>query len=261
MARGNWAMDTEEGHTRLPDLVPAIIERLPVILAEVRELLTEQQPDYAEFLAGDFEEILSASEGFIARLVGLAERDPSTIAPQLATGVEQALFEEIGRLHYQQQRELTPLLAAYRTGAAVAWRHVSDTALRLGVATETFAGLAAVVFTAVDQLSSASLRGYVGAQTTAGYDRQRLRDELAEQLLSDRSDTGPNGRLLPAAAARSDAGRDRAGPAGSRTAQATGDRAARGQGRGRRHCAVAPATGQYGFRRARRTAAAGRRAG
>lgn len=69
---------------------------------------------------------------------------------------------------------------------------MSDTALRLGVPTETFAGLAAVVFAAVDQLSSASLRGYVGAQTTAGYDRQRLRDELAEQLLSDlsnRSDT------------------------------------------------------------------------
>ena len=198
MARGDWAMDTEEDHTRLPDLVPAIIERLPVILAEVRELLTEQQPDYAEFLAGDFEEILSASEGFIARLVGLAERDPSTIAPQLATGVEQSLFEEIGRLHYQQQRELTPLLAAYRTGAAVAWRHVSDTALRLGVATETFAGLAAVVFTAVDQMSSASWRGYVGAQTTAGYDRQRLRDELAEQLLSDRSDPA----VVKAAAAR-----------------------------------------------------------
>ena len=87
---------------QLHDLVPAIVARLPAILAEVRELLAEQQSDYAEFLAGDFNEILGASEGFISRLVGLAQRDPSTIAPQLASGIEQALFEEIGRIHYQQ---------------------------------------------------------------------------------------------------------------------------------------------------------------
>ncbi|MGB6227163.1 MAG: PucR family transcriptional regulator, partial [Pseudonocardiaceae bacterium] len=181
-------MGAEENDLQLHDLVPAIVRRLPLVLAEVRELLAETQPDYAGFLAGDFDEILGASEGFVARLVGLAQRDPSTIAPQLASGIEQALFEEIGRIHYQQQRDISPLLAAYRTGAAVAWRHVSDTALRLGVPTETFAGLAAVVFAAVDQLSSASLRGYVEAQTLAEHARERQRDELAELLLSDRCD-------------------------------------------------------------------------
>jgi hypothetical protein len=191
-------MSTEENDIRLHDLVPAIVARLPAILAEVRELLAEQQPEYAGFLAGDFDEILGASEGFIARLVGLAERDPSTIAPHLASGVEQALFEEIGRIHYQLQRNIGPLLAAYRTGAGVAWRHVSDTALRLGVPTETLAGLAAVLFAAVDQLSSASLRGYLEAQTLAEHTRERLRDELAELLLSDRCDMA----AVRAAAAR-----------------------------------------------------------
>jgi hypothetical protein len=187
MIRG-LAMGPEDEHIRLHNLVPAIMERLPTILAEVRELLAGQQSDYAEFLAQDFDEILGAAEGFIARLVGQAERDPSTITLQLASGVEQALFEEIGRIHYQQQREITPLLAAYRTGAAVAWRHVASTALQLGVPAETFAGLAAAVFAAVDQLSSASWRGYVRAQESAGVARERLRDELAELLLSDRSD-------------------------------------------------------------------------
>jgi hypothetical protein len=187
MIRG-LAMGPEDEHIRLHNLVPAIMERLPTILAEVRELLAGQQSDYAEFLAQDFDEILGAAEGFIARLVGQAERDPPTIPLQLASGVEQALFEEIGRIHYQQQREITPLLAAYRTGAAVAWRHVASTALQLGVPAETFAGLAAAVFAAVDQLSSASWRGYVRAQESAGVARERLRDELAELLLSDRSD-------------------------------------------------------------------------
>ncbi|MGH3847229.1 MAG: PucR family transcriptional regulator [Pseudonocardiaceae bacterium] len=107
----------------------------------------------------------------------------------MASGVEQALFEEIGRIHYQQQRDLTPLLTAYRTGAGVAWRHVSEAALTLGVPAEMFARLGAAVFAAVDQLSSASWRGYVRAQDTAGIARERLRDELAALLLSDRSDT------------------------------------------------------------------------
>src|SRR5262249_59429744 len=102
---------------QLDDLVPVILDRLPIILAEVRELLAEQQPDYAGFLTEDFAEVLVAAEGFIARLVRLAERDPSAITPQLASGVEQAIFEEIGRLHYEKRQDVTHLLAAYRTGA------------------------------------------------------------------------------------------------------------------------------------------------
>jgi PucR C-terminal helix-turn-helix domain/GGDEF-like domain len=177
------------GQIQLDELVPAILDRLPVILAEVRELLAEQQPDYAGFLTEDFAEVLVAAEGFIARLVRLAERDPSTIAPLLASGVEQAIFEEIGRLHYEGHHDVTHLLAAYRTGAAVAWRHVSETALQLGVPVKTIAGLAAVIFAAVEQLSSSSLRGYVRAQANAEHAREQLRNELAELLLSDRCDT------------------------------------------------------------------------
>jgi hypothetical protein len=185
-------------HIQLDDLVPAILDRLPIILAEVRELLAEQHPDYAGFLTEDFAEVLVAAKGFIARLVRLAERDPSTIAPQLASGVEQVIFEEIGRIHYEGRHDVTHLLAAYRTGAAVAWRHVSQTALALGFPVETIAGLAAVIFAAMEQLSSSSLRGYVRAQTNSEHAHERHRDELAELLLSDRCDT----TAVRAAAAR-----------------------------------------------------------
>lgn len=181
-------MHAEGEHLRLHELVPAIIERLPAILAEVGELLTEQHPDYAGFLADEFDEVLAAAEGFIARLVGLAQGDPLSMAPELESGVEQTLFEEIGRLHCRRQQDVTKLLAAYRSGAVVAWRHVADTALRIGIPAGAFAGLAAAVFTAVDELSSASLRGYVQEQSSTGYTRERLRAELAGLLLSDRSD-------------------------------------------------------------------------
>jgi hypothetical protein len=197
--KGNPSHATADNRIHMRELIPAIVDRPPVILVEVGELLAEQQPDYAGFLAGDFEEILDASEEFITRLIGLALRDPSTSAPQLASGIELALLEQIGRIRYQQRREISRLLAAYRTGAAVAWRYVSDTALRLGVPAEMFAGLAAVIFAAVDQLSSASLRCYAHAQTTnAGQARERLREKFSELLLSDRCDT----TTIRAAAAR-----------------------------------------------------------
>jgi hypothetical protein len=197
-AEGTLGMQAADNPIQVCELVPPIVGRLPAILAEVHELLVEQQPDYAAFLAEGMGEVLGAAEGFIARLIGLADRDPWTMAPQLASTVEHALFEEIGRIHYQQQRDLTPLLAAYRTGATVAWRHVADTALQLGVPAEAFAGLATVVFAAVEQLSSASLHGYIRAQASEGHAREQLREELAELLLSDCSDPA----AVRAAAAR-----------------------------------------------------------
>ena len=73
-------------------------------------------------------------------------------------------------------------------GARVAWHHVSRAALELGVEPEALAALAEAVFIFVDQLSSASARGYVLEQSEAAGARERLRDELVELLLSDRSD-------------------------------------------------------------------------
>lgn len=186
-------------HSRLADIVPAIIDRLPVILAEVRELLADEHPDYASFLAQEFDDVVASAESFASRLVGLAERTANE-AFRNEAGLEQTLFEEIGREHYRQGQDLSGLLAAYRAGAAVAWRHVAQVALRLGASSESLAGLASTVFTAVDQLSGASLRGYAQEQSESALARERLREELADLLLSDRSDTA----AVRAAAARAD---------------------------------------------------------
>jgi hypothetical protein len=185
-----------EADSRLADIVPAIIDRLPVILAEVRELLAEQHPDYAGFLAEEFDDVVTAARGFAGRLVGLAaQSQDGTI---LEAGLEQTLFEEIGRAHFQHGQDLGGLLAAYRAGAAVAWRHVAQVALGLGVCSEAFAALASTVFTAVDQLSAASLRGFADQQAESALAQDRMRDELARLLLSDRSDS----TAIRAAAAR-----------------------------------------------------------
>jgi hypothetical protein len=56
------------------------------------------------------------------------------------------------------------------------------------------------VFAAVDQLSAASLRGYAQEQSESALVHDRLREELAQLLLSDRSDSV----VIRAAAARAD---------------------------------------------------------
>ncbi|MDQ7905768.1 helix-turn-helix domain-containing protein [Phytohabitans sp. ZYX-F-186] len=179
------------GDASLEALVPALIGRLPHLLDEVRRLLTADWPDYAQFLAEEQTEVEAAAEGFIRWLVEFAEQylsePPGDLIPTPSTPV--ALFEEIGRVQWREGRDLSALLSAYQLGARVAWHEVSSTALQTGVAPTALAALAEAVFAYVDRLSSASARGYVAEQSEAAADRERLRDDLVELLLSDRSDS------------------------------------------------------------------------
>ncbi|MER6877388.1 PucR family transcriptional regulator, partial [Amycolatopsis sp. NPDC000673] len=173
--------------TRLDELETVVTRRLPAMLNEVRDQLADEHPDYAEFLTEELADLVAASAGFVRRLIDMAA-EPEKRLPELGSGVEQAVFEEIGRTQYQQGRRVTSLLSAYRVGARVAWRHVSEAALDLDVPAELFASLATTVFALVDQLSESSLRGYLQEQSDAVRARERLRDELTALLLSDRAD-------------------------------------------------------------------------
>jgi PucR C-terminal helix-turn-helix domain len=168
-------------------LVPALDDRLPQILSEVREQFSRELPDYAEFLAHDQDEVTIAAKAFLKWLVEMAQQ-PSGESPNSEEGPQAALFEEIGRVQWREGRELTTLLTAYQVGARVAWHHVSRAALEVGVDSATLVALAEAVFNFIDQLSSASARGFVREQSEAVADRERRRDELVELLLSDRSD-------------------------------------------------------------------------
>jgi hypothetical protein len=177
------------------------VNRLPRLLDEVGELLRQEWPDYAAFLAEEHDEVAVAAEAFMRWLVRTAENGLSRLPPDPVPepGAQLGLFEEIGRIQWREGRDLSTLLSAYQVGARVAWRHVSTIALDTGVAPEALAALAEAVFVFIDQLSSASARGFVLEQSEAAVTRERLRDELVELLLSDRSDT----TAVRAAAARS----------------------------------------------------------
>jgi len=190
--RAASSTDAAELNARLDQMVPVLVERLPQLLDEVRQLLAVEWPDYAVFLAEEHDEVTAAAESFMRWLVRIAEQGlgqtPQEPMPQLGPQVE--LFEEIGRVQWREGRDVSALMSAYQVGARVAWHHVSSTALATGVPPEALAALAEAVFVFIDQLSSASARGFVLEQSEAAVTRERLRDELVELLLSDRSDTG-----------------------------------------------------------------------
>lgn len=191
----------DDSPTSLAALVPAIADRMPELLDEVRAALADDWPDYAGFLAENRLEVAVAADAALHRLVELA--GPGTGGPGAGDedgGGERELFEEIGRLQWQQGRDLTHLLAAYQVGARVFWHHVSAVAVDHGIAPRTIAALAEGVFLFVDRLSSSSARGYVVAQSEAAANRGRLRDELVALLLSDRADRN----AVDAAANRAD---------------------------------------------------------
>jgi hypothetical protein len=174
----------------LEQMVPMLVEGLPQLLDEVRELLSEEWPDYARFMADVREEVAVAAESFIRWLVHIAGDGLSDLSQHSIPGfgAQAELFEEIGRLQWREGRDVSALLSAYQVGGRAAWHYVSRTALAAGVAPEVLAALAEAVFIFIDQLSSASAHGYVREQAEAGATRVRLRDELVELLLSDRSD-------------------------------------------------------------------------
>jgi PucR C-terminal helix-turn-helix domain len=176
--------------TTLRELLPTLLDELPDVIEEVVGLLRDEWPDYALFLDDDPEGVMATAQAAVQRLVALAEVGPDGVTaeagPGLAGGAE--LFEELGRIEWRDGRSLSSLLSAYRAGARVAWQRMSRVALRRGVAPEAIALLAEAVFVFIEELSSASARGYVDEQLATAAQRERLRAELAELLMSERAD-------------------------------------------------------------------------
>ena len=178
-------MSGDDSEDRYTGLAWAVVARIPAVLTEVRERLAEGQPDYAAFLDEAYEEIVAVAPAFVLRLV-----EDARTGEQASEGIEKSLFEEIGRAHRRDGREVTDLVAAYHTGASVLWRVASEVAVELEVSVEVCARLAQGVFAAVSRLSAYSLHGFVDEQADTPAMRERAREELARLLLSDRSDHG-----------------------------------------------------------------------
>jgi hypothetical protein len=175
----------------LGHLLPALVAGVPRLLADVADELRDVSPEYVAVLSERDGEVEAAAATAMRRLVRQAEQGMGA-APaggDAESRAEQALFEEVGRGQWRAGYPLPTLLAAFQGGARVAWRHVSEIALAADVPPSALAALGGAVFSLVDQLSSASAAGYVAEQEEAGLAQQRLREDLVQLLLSDRSDS------------------------------------------------------------------------
>ena len=170
--------------TAIPSTVADAMRRELPSVAErtVAEIIVEV-PSYADAFQGDMGRVIgSAVEvalgGFLELATARGGADASTpIRPALEGAYE------LGRGEARSGRSMDALLAAYRVGARVSWRHMSASAVQAGLTAEQLARFAELVFAYIDQLSAASVAGHSDELATTGRVRQRYLGRLAHLLL------------------------------------------------------------------------------
>src|SRR4051812_11537564 len=169
----------------LPAAVAAAMraELSSVAEATVAEIIVEV-PSYADAFSGDMgrgieNAVELALAGFLELATASSGVDPGTpIRPALEGAYE------LGRGEARSGRSMDALLAAYRVGARVSWRHMSASAVAAGLSAEQLARFAELVFAYIDQLSASSVAGHSDELATSGRVRQRYLERLADLLLA-----------------------------------------------------------------------------
>jgi hypothetical protein len=176
-------MTSSEG-TAIPAAVADAMraELASVAQATVAEIIVEV-PSYADAFSGDMGKVIRnavelALGGFLELATASSGADASTpIRPALDGAYE------LGRGEARSGRSMDALLAAYRVGARVSWRHLSASAVSAGLTVGQLARFAELVFAYIDQLSAASVAGHSDELETTGRVRTRYLERLAGLLL------------------------------------------------------------------------------
>ena len=80
---------------------------------------------------------------------------------------------------------LMALQSAFRVGARVAWRRMSQAAAAAGASAEAQRTLAEAMFAYIDQLAAESIEGYAEAQLADASDIERRRAALFATLIAE----------------------------------------------------------------------------
>ncbi len=146
--------------------------------------VTAEVPSYTDAFSGPMgQTIENAVQVALGAFLRLTTRSHGTDAgPRLSPALDGAY--DLGRGEARTGRSIDALLSAYRVGARVAWRELSDTAVAAGLSAATTARFAEMVFAFIDELSAASVSGHADELAAAGRVRQRHLDRLAAELLA-----------------------------------------------------------------------------
>ncbi|KGH47531.1 transcriptional regulator [Modestobacter caceresii] len=186
---------TSDQVTFPPPVVAAMQAQLPAVAQQTVASIVVEVPSYADAFSGEMGRAISnavqlALGGFLELATTAGGVDASRpIGPALEGAYS------LGRGEARSGRSMDALLAAYRVGARVSWRHMSDTAVGAGLSVGSLARFAELVFAYIDQLSAASVAGHTDELESTGRVRRHHRERLGALLLAGR----PLHDLTPAA--------------------------------------------------------------
>jgi hypothetical protein len=169
-----------------PPVVEAMQAELPAVAEQTVATIVVEVPSYADAFSGEMGRAISnavelALRGFLDLATATGGVDPSRpIRPALEGAYA------LGRGEARSGRSMDALLAAYRVGARVSWRHMSDTAVAAGLTVGSLARFAELVFAYIDQLSAASVAGHTDELETTGRVRRHHLERLGALLLAGR---------------------------------------------------------------------------
>jgi hypothetical protein len=184
----------------LHDLVVAALQGvLPAVAEHTVAAVTVEVPSYADAFSGRMgQRIEGAVQMALGAFLQLAARPhDSDPGPTLSPALEGAY--ELGRGEARQGRSIDALLSAYRVGARVAWRELSETAVDRGLPPLMIARFAELVFEFIDELSAASVSGHADELASSDRERRRHLDRLGQDLLA-----GAPAEILRASAERAE---------------------------------------------------------
>lgn len=146
---------------------------------EAVESIMVEVPGYAGALAGGLgQNIRGAVQLALANFLTMATRG-GVSDPSVPIAQSTAAAYDLGRGEARSGRSVDALLAAYRIGARVSWRHFSEVAVACNVPAATVGRFAELVFAYIDELSAASVAGHGDEVATTGRVRERYLERLA----------------------------------------------------------------------------------
>jgi hypothetical protein len=162
--------------------------QLSAVADDVVAAIVEEVPSYRDAFDGPMgATIRNAVQLALGGFLTLASRGRTEdLRTPTAPAVEGSY--QLGRGEARSGRTTDALLAAFRIGARVSWRELSEITVRNGLSAEVLADFAELVFAYIDELSAAAVAGHTDETETTGRVRQRLLETIAVLLLNGASD-------------------------------------------------------------------------
>jgi hypothetical protein len=169
--------------TFTPEVAAAMTAELPSVAERTVAAIVVEVPTYAEAFRGHMgRKIENAVQLALGGFLELATATGGDASRPIDPAIEGAY--SLGRGEARTGRPMDALLAAYRVGARVAWRHLSETAVAAGMPAGSLARFAELVFAYIDRLSAASASGHADHLAASGRVRRRHLERLAELLVT-----------------------------------------------------------------------------